>query len=73
MDLIHLQSKFFPAKCFFCILEKGILAGKKFTLQRRLFGVLFSILVDTLQNNNKFPTKVITNYSTKKLLYGFLM
>jgi hypothetical protein len=44
VDLVHLQSKFFPAKFFFCILEKGILAGKKstlqksgFTLQRRLF------------------------------------
>jgi hypothetical protein len=28
MDLVPLQSKFFPAKIFFCILEKGILAGK---------------------------------------------
>jgi hypothetical protein len=27
--LVHLQSNFFPAKFFFCILEKGILAGKK--------------------------------------------
>jgi hypothetical protein len=26
--LILLQSKFFPAKFFFCILENGILAGK---------------------------------------------
>ncbi len=29
MDLVPLQSKFFPAKFFFCILEKGNLAGKK--------------------------------------------
>ncbi len=29
MDPVPLQSKFFPAKFFFCILEKGILAGKK--------------------------------------------
>ncbi len=36
-DLVPLQSKFFHAKFFFCILEKGILVGKKFTLQRRLF------------------------------------
>ncbi len=28
-DLIHLQSNFFPAKIFFCILEKRILAGNK--------------------------------------------
>ncbi len=27
-DLIPLQSKFFPAKIFFCILEKGFLAVK---------------------------------------------
>jgi hypothetical protein len=27
-DLVPLQSKFFPAKFFFCILEKENLAGK---------------------------------------------
>jgi hypothetical protein len=27
-DLVPLQSNFFPAKFFFCILEKGNLAGK---------------------------------------------
>jgi hypothetical protein len=27
------QSNFFPAKFFFCILEKGNFDGKKFTLQ----------------------------------------
>jgi hypothetical protein len=26
MELVHFQSNFFPAKFFFCILEKGILA-----------------------------------------------
>jgi hypothetical protein len=28
MVLVPLQIKFFPAKFFICILEKGILAGK---------------------------------------------
>jgi hypothetical protein len=28
INLVLLQSKFFPAKFLFCILEKGILAGK---------------------------------------------
>ncbi len=36
MDLVQLQINFFPAN-FFCILEKGTLAGKKFTLQKSLF------------------------------------
>jgi hypothetical protein len=32
IDLVLLQSKFFPAKfIFYRIMEKGILAGKKFT------------------------------------------
>jgi hypothetical protein len=34
-----LQSNFFPAKFFFCILEKEILAGKKFTLQKSEFAM----------------------------------
>jgi hypothetical protein len=34
MDLVPLQSKFFPAKFFFCILEKGILAGKNLLFKR---------------------------------------
>jgi hypothetical protein len=38
MDLVHLQSKFFSRQFFFCILGKKIFGGKKFTLQRRLFG-----------------------------------
>jgi hypothetical protein len=29
-----LQSKFFPAKFFYCILEKGILAGKNLLFKR---------------------------------------
>jgi hypothetical protein len=59
---VHLQSNFtlllsnfFSAKFFFCILEKGILAGKKFTLQkiwftlqRRLFVNFFVVFLNYL-------------------------
>jgi hypothetical protein len=36
-NLVHLQSNFFPANFFLCILEKGIFAGKKFTMQKSEF------------------------------------
>jgi hypothetical protein len=33
-DLVFLQSKFLPATFFFCVLEKGILAGKNLLFKR---------------------------------------
>jgi hypothetical protein len=33
-DLVPLQSKFFPAKFFFCNLKKGFLAGKNLLIKR---------------------------------------
>jgi hypothetical protein len=62
LDLIHLQSKFFPAKFFFCILEKRILAGKKFTLQRRLGDV--HILRNAIFQLFKPPLPLVTKNRT---------
>jgi hypothetical protein len=36
-DLMPLQSKFFPAKFFFCILEKETLAGKSFLFKKWIY------------------------------------
>ncbi len=42
-DLVHLQNIYFPPNFFICFLEKEISAGKKFTLQMRLFDYLNSV------------------------------
>jgi hypothetical protein len=39
LDLVPLQSNFFPVKFLFCILEKGILAGKNL-LYKEGFSIL---------------------------------
>ncbi len=61
LDLVPLQSKFFPTKSFFYILEKGILAGKRLLFKRvnllckEGFSFIFLvILTNIFQNSIKF-------------------
>jgi hypothetical protein len=51
--LIHLQSNFFHAKFFFCILEKGILAGKKLLCKEDYSFFKFPILFQSIQRPSK--------------------
>jgi hypothetical protein len=44
LDFIPLQSKFFPAKFFFGILEKENFGGKKFTLPWSFFPIFWTSL-----------------------------
>jgi hypothetical protein len=54
LDLVHLQSNFFPAKFFFCIFKQGILAGKNITLLRMEFIRVFFGFLEDLFNFGHF-------------------
>ncbi len=63
-DLVPLQSKFFPAKFFFCILEIEILAGKNNFAKDWIYFAMDFFLSKTIDNLK--GTKICTR---KSVLY----
>jgi hypothetical protein len=69
LDFVPLPSNFFPAKFFFCILEKGILMGKN------LLGKIVNLLCKEGSSNRfyVFPSNMWILYFFRKVLNIFAL